>query len=84
MKIKQLCKRSGISKLDAGPKGLVVSFNQDNYSNPEGLIQLIQEEPGRLSLRPDHRLVMRRDWERDKTRLRETRQFVSKLAELAA
>ena len=82
MKIKQLCKRSGISKLDAGPKGLVISFHQDNYINPEGLIKLIQAEPGRLSLRPDHRLVMRRDWERDKTRLRGTQQFVSKLAEL--
>jgi len=80
--IKQFCRRAGIEKLDAGPKGLIIAFHNDHFSNPAALIGLIQEEPGRLSLRPDHRLVMRRDWEKENTRLRGVRQFVTKLAEM--
>ena len=81
--IKQHCRRAGVAKLDAGPKGLIISFHNDHFTNPGALIGLIQEEPGRLSLRPDHRLVMRRDWEKENTRLRGVRQFVTKLANMA-
>ena len=80
--IKQYCRRAGIVKLDAGPKGLVIGFYNDHFANPAALIGLIQEEPGRLSLRSDHRLVMRRDWEKEGTRLRGVRQFVMKLANM--
>ncbi len=81
--IKQYCRRADVAKLDAGPKGLIIAFHNDHFSNPAALIGLIQEEPGRLSLRPDHRLVMRRDWEKEMTRLRGVRQFVTKLANMA-
>ena len=83
VKIKQMCKKSGISKLEAGPKGLVITFYKDNFSNPAGLINLIQEEPGRIVLRPDHRLIMRNDWKREKTKLRGTKNFVYRILELA-
>ena len=83
VKIKQMCKKSGISKLEAGPKGLVITFYRDNFSNPAGLINLIQEEPGRIVLRPDHKLIMRNDWKREKTKLRGTKKFVYKILELA-
>jgi len=82
--IKQLCRKAGISRLDAGPKGLIIGFHNDNFSNPAALIELIQEEPGRLSLKPDHRLVLRRDWEKEATRLRGSRNFVARLANIAA
>ena len=81
--IKQYCKHADIEKLDAGPKGAVISFHNNSFARPEALIQFIQDEPGRISLRPDHRLVVRRDWGADNTRLRGTRTLVSKLAEMA-
>ena len=56
---------------------------RDNFSNPAGLINLIQEEPGRIVLRPDHRLIMRNDWKREKTKLRGTKKFVYRILELA-
>lgn len=80
--IKQYCRRAGVNKLDAGPKGLIISFHKDIFSNPSALIALIQEEPGRLSLRSDHRLIVKRDWEKEGARLRGVRQFVKKLANM--
>ena len=81
--IKHYCRHSDIEKLDAGPKGAVISFHNNSFARPEALIQFIQDEAGRVSLRPDHRLVVRRDWAAENTRLRGTRTLVSKLAELA-
>ena len=81
--IKQYCRRAGIEKLDAGPKGAVITFHNDTYAQPGALIQLIQEEPGRMSVRPDQKLVVRRDWDAEATRLRGARNLVNKLAEMA-
>ena len=81
--IKQYCRHAHIEKLDAGPKGAVISFHNNSFARPEALIQFIQDEPGRISLRPDHRLVVRRDWESEHIRLHGTRTLVGKLAELA-
>jgi transcription-repair coupling factor (superfamily II helicase) len=81
--IKQYCRRAGIEKLDAGPKGAVIGFHNNSFARPEQLIQFIQNEPGQISLRPDHRLVVRRDWNAEHARLRGTRTLVSKLADLA-
>jgi transcription-repair coupling factor (superfamily II helicase) len=81
--IKQYCRRAGIEKLDAGPKGAVITFHNDTFAQPGALIQLIQEEPGRMSVRPDQKLVVRRDWDGEATRLRGARTLVSKLADMA-
>jgi transcription-repair coupling factor (superfamily II helicase) len=40
VRIKALCKRAGIAKLDGGPKGATVQFHQDRFANPAGLVDL--------------------------------------------
>jgi transcription-repair coupling factor (superfamily II helicase) len=80
--IKALCRRAGIAKLDAGPKGAVVSFHNDQFADPAALIQFIQKGVGQISLRPDHKMVYRRDWERPVTRLRGARELARGLAAL--
>ena len=32
--IKMLCQRAGVEKIEAGPKGAVVSFRNDRFSQP--------------------------------------------------
>jgi len=81
--IKQLCRRAGVEKLDAGPKGAVIAFHNDSFARPEALIRYIQEEQGRIAVRPDQRLVVRRDWGNEASRLRGARNLVAQLAELA-
>jgi transcription-repair coupling factor (superfamily II helicase) len=59
--LKRACREAGVEKLDAGPKGMVLSFRKNNYANPAGLISWISSRGGTLKLRPDHKLVVLRD-----------------------
>ena len=40
MAIKVLCRRANIEKVDGGPKGIIVSFRDNSFANPTGLISL--------------------------------------------
>ena len=81
--IKQQCRRAGIDKLDAGPKGAVVAFRDEAFANPAGLIRYIQDDVGRTKLRPDHRLVVGRDWAIAVRRLAGVRELVDTLGAIA-
>ncbi len=81
--IKRLCRAAGVEKLEAGPKGAVVAFHGNDFANPAGLVAFISDEMGRTKLRPDHRLVFRRDWTLPAARLTGARHLVAKLAEIA-
>jgi transcription-repair coupling factor (superfamily II helicase) len=46
VRIKAMCKRAGISKLDAGPKGATVGFHNDKFANPAGLVDFLKAQGG--------------------------------------
>ena len=47
VRIKALCKKAGISRLDVGPKGATVQFHQDKFGNPAGLVEFVKAQgPG--------------------------------------
>ena len=81
--IKFLCRIARIEKLDAGPKGLTLSFRSNSYSNPAGLIEYINLNAHSVNLRADHKLAFRRSWNQTSDRLKDIRMIVQKLAELA-
>jgi transcription-repair coupling factor (superfamily II helicase) len=81
--IKQLCRRAGIEKIDAGPKGAVISFRGNTFANPAGLVQFINRSLNAFKLRPDHKLVYRCGWETPAARLKGIRALAHQLAELA-
>ena len=39
-----MCKRAGIARLDAGPKGATIQFHNDKFANPAGLVDFIQDQ----------------------------------------
>ncbi len=82
--IKQSCKAAGVGKVDAGPRGAVVSFHGDDFANPSGLVDFLGRERGASQLRPDHRLVCRRAWGRPEDRVRGLAGLMRELAALAA
>jgi transcription-repair coupling factor (superfamily II helicase) len=82
VRIKALCKRAGIAKLDGGPKGATVQFHMDKYANPAGLVQFLQDQKGLAKVR-DNKIVMRRDWSTDKGRLQGAFAIARDLAALA-
>ncbi|MEM0985276.1 MAG: transcription-repair coupling factor [Pseudomonadota bacterium] len=55
--IKARCKRLGIAKLDAGPKGAVFTFRDDTPLDPPNLMMIVRARPSQLKLRPDSKLV---------------------------
>jgi transcription-repair coupling factor (superfamily II helicase) len=44
VRIKAMCKRAGISRLDAGPKGATVQFHNDKFANPAGLVDFLKAQ----------------------------------------
>ncbi len=44
VRIKATCKRAGISRLDAGPKGATVQFHNDKFANPAGLVTFLKAQ----------------------------------------
>ena len=83
VKIKLLCRRAGVDRVEAGPKGLVLGLRNDRFANPADLIGYISEQGSRAKVRPDNRIVLMRDWREAGDRLAGTRRVLADLAALA-
>jgi transcription-repair coupling factor (superfamily II helicase) len=81
--IKRDCKQAGIERIEAGPKGAVVTLRANRFANPQGLVELIQKHAGTLRLRPDQKLVYLRNWENEKERLAGVARFTQALVKIA-
>jgi transcription-repair coupling factor (superfamily II helicase) len=81
--IKRDCKEAGIERVEAGPKGAVVTLRDNRFANPAGLVELIQKHAGTLRLRPDQKLVYLRNWEDEKERLSGVARLMQTLVKLA-
>ena len=82
--LKALCRAAGVEKVDAGPKGATVSFRNDDFANPAGLVQFFSENAGTAKLRPDHRLVYMRQWDTPEERMDGVRYLLGELQRIAA
>ncbi len=56
--LKRLCRESGVDKLEAGPKGMVIGFRGNAFRNPAGLVTWLGKRGGAIRLRPDHKLAL--------------------------
>ena len=84
MKIKQQCLRAGVSKIDAGPKGIILSFHNNKFKNPDALLNYITKNPLKTKIRGDQKLVLLHQWKDANERLKGTRNSLEKIVELAA
>jgi transcription-repair coupling factor (superfamily II helicase) len=80
--LKRACREAGVEKLEAGPKGMVLSFRGNAFSNPAGLIRWLSSKGGLVRLRPDHKLAISRDMD-VATRLRFARDTLGALNAIA-
>ncbi|WP_088343089.1 MULTISPECIES: transcription-repair coupling factor [Rhodomicrobium] len=83
VQIKGYCRKAGISQVEAGPKGAVISFRGNNFANPAGLVTFINENKTAVKMQQDHKLVFKADWPDADERLKGARNLVRRLAELA-
>jgi len=80
VRIKDMCKRAGISKLDAGPKGATLQFHNDSFASPQGLVEFIQAQNGLAKVK-DNKIVVRRDWKSDADKIKGAFAIARDLAE---
>ena len=81
--IKTICRRAGIAKIDAGPKGAVISFRNDQFANVADLVEFVATSPLDVKLRPDQKFVFRQEWADDKARTRGARKIAEIIADIA-
>ena len=82
--IKGLCRQAGVEKVDIGPKGAVIQFRGDQFANPLALVQALQRNQILWKLRPDHKLVVKGEWDAPDLRLAAAEKILAELAKLAA
>ncbi len=80
VRIKAMCKRAGIAKLDGGPKGATIQFHNDKFASPQGLVDFIQNQRGLAKVK-DNKIVVRRDWKKDSDKIKGAFSIARDLAE---
>lgn len=83
LEIKQLCKRAGVSQVDAGPKGASFAFHNNTPPDVDGLMKWISIKAGTVKIKPDQKLTVIRDWPKPKQRVTGVRTLMAELAKLS-
>ncbi len=82
VRIKSMCRRAGIGRLDGGPKGAVIQFHNDKFANPAGLVAFIEAQNGLARVR-DNKIVVRRDWRKSSDKVKGAFAIARDLAQFA-
>jgi len=83
VQIKFLCRQANIERLEAGPKGIVISFRHNHFANGVGLVQWIGTQGSDAKIRPDQTIVFIRNGEKPEQRLSAATKIATHLAHLA-
>ncbi len=81
--IKALCRRANVERIDAGPKGAVITLRKNEFAEPAALMNWIVGQGTQAKIRPDHKIVCKRDWPQPEDRLKGASVLLRQLASLA-
>ena len=80
--IKALCRQAQVEKIEAGPKGATITFRNNTFPDPAGLVRLISEHRSTMRVRPDKKVVIARDWQTADSRLKGVQTTLTNLVRL--
>ncbi|HIQ19291.1 MAG TPA: transcription-repair coupling factor [Novosphingobium capsulatum] len=83
IEVKRQAIEARIAKIDVGPKGVLVSFHNDDFPDPMGLVAYVERLKGTAKLRPDNKLVINRAWGDPQGRLNGLVQLTKGLSTIA-
>ncbi|MFV0646054.1 MAG: transcription-repair coupling factor [Sphingomonadaceae bacterium] len=83
IEIKHQAILANIAKIDVGARGTLVSFHQDQFPDPAGLIAYVERLKDTARLRPDMKLVISRAWGNPESRLNGVFQLTRGLSKIA-
>ncbi len=81
--LKSLSRQAGVDKVDVGPKGVLISFYQNTFKNPDRLIHHVVEQKGTAKIRPDQKIVYMRSFPTPEASLSGTVKILEDLVSLA-
>lgn len=81
--VKSLCRAANVEKVDAGPKGMIVTLRNNEFPNPGALVQFVSDPTQLVRLKPDQKLVFSRNWPTPDDRLRGAAALLLRLVKLA-
>jgi transcription-repair coupling factor (superfamily II helicase) len=80
-----LCKQANIEKIDAGDKGAVFTFRNNNFAKPDALINMVSRNLHHYKIRPDQKLAfINQQWNNIEARLSGTFEAAKMIAGLAS
>lgn len=82
IEIKQLCYKANIAKVDAGAKGILLSFHNNTFAAADKLIDLVAKSFGALKIRPDQKLFFERNLSAYDVRIAMIKKLINQLIEL--
>jgi len=83
IQIKRQAIEANIAKIDVGAKGTLVSFHEDRFPDPAGLIAYAERLQGAIKLRPDSKIAVTRAWGSAEARLNGLFQLTKGLSGIA-
>ena len=81
--VKALCRKANVEKVDAGPKGAVLTLRNGEFPNPTALVKMVADPANQVRVKPDQKLVFARNWPTPETRLKGAAAILSRMARLA-
>jgi transcription-repair coupling factor (superfamily II helicase) len=81
--VKALCRQANVEKVDAGPKGAVITLRNNEFPNPAALVRLVSDPANQVRIKPDQKLVFARNWPTPDARLKGAAAILSRMAKLA-
>lgn len=78
MQIKRLCRKAHVEKVDAGPRGIVMTMRHADIKDPSVIMNAITQNSG-WRLRPDQTILVKGNFDNPKPRVRGTKRAVEAL-----
>jgi len=82
LSIKRECRDAYIEKIDAGPKGIVISFFENSFPKPDALIGYIARHSRTAKIRPDQSLFIAMEMGSTAERIKRVREHIHTIAGL--
>ncbi len=82
VEIKQLAVLANVEKIDAGSKGILLSFHNNVFAAPDKLIDFVTKQFGVVKIRPDQKLFIEKNLEDYAVRVETIKNYLHKLTAL--
>ena len=81
--IKLHCRRANVERLEVGERGMMITFRNGRFPNPQGLIGLLQREPHRMKIKDEKKLFVIQAFPDPEKRSASVERFMVGLARMA-